>query len=253
MDRIIRCQTCHIGFPKLGRLTPEMRLENHANIIHEHKCHECGAVFVSDAHIKYHLKYVHDNKCLHCHSYCGGDCSETYGRAMETNEQSQNDKITIVEETEIELEELVEEKINEHLDAVQNIATSIDIGYSDFEAEKWCKLIYFPSPMTPKRNLSQKILWWMCLESYESSVDAQTLDARSLEVERCAYKGCGYTFLDIHSHYWQFHPEFSKPNTKTPNLTNGTVTGKGFKEIHMDQKGSNPVEETESVDMVIPR
>ena len=77
---------------------------------------------------------------------------------METNKQSQNDKITIVKETETELEELVEEKINEHLDAVQNIATSINIGYSDFEAEKWCKLIYFPTPMTPKRNLSQEIL-----------------------------------------------------------------------------------------------
>ena len=154
MDRIIRCQTCHIGFPKLGRLTPEMRLEIHANTPHESKCLECGAFFVSDAHIKYHLKYVHDNKCLHCHSYYGGDCSETYGRAMETNEQSQIDKITIVEETETELEELVEEKINEHLDAVENIATGIDIGYSDFEVEKWCKLIYFPTPMTPKKNLS---------------------------------------------------------------------------------------------------
>ena len=98
---------------------------------------------------------------------------------METNEQSQIDKITIVKETETELEELVEEKINEHLDAVENIATSINIGYSDFEAEKWCKLIYFPSPMTPKRNLSQKILWWICMENYESSLDAKTLDARN--------------------------------------------------------------------------
>ena len=153
---------------------------------------------------------------------------------METNEQSQNDKITIVEETETELEELVEEKINEPLDRVQNIATSINIGYSDFEAEKWCKLIYFPTPMTHKRNLSQEILRWMCLES--------------LEVESCAYRRCGHTFLDIHSHYWQFHPEFIKPNTKTANHTKGTVTGKGFQKVHMDQIGSNLEEETESVD-----
>ena len=34
--------------------------------------------------------------------------------------------------------------------------------------------------------------------------------------------------------------------------TNGTVTGKGIQKVHMDQKGSNPVEETESVDMVKP-
>ena len=147
---------------------------------------------------------------------------------MATNEQSQIEKITIVEETEAELEELVKEKINGHLDAVQNIATSIDIGYSDFEAEKWCKLIYFQSPMTPKKNLSQRILWWICLESLEASLDAQILDAGSLEVERCTYQRCGYTFLDIHSHYWQYHPKFIKPNTKMANRTPNTATETGF-------------------------
>ena len=55
---------------------------------------------------------------------------------MATNKQSQIEKITIVEETEAELEELVREKIDEHLDAVQNIANSIDTGYSNFEVEK---------------------------------------------------------------------------------------------------------------------
>ena len=58
MDRIKRCQTCHIGFPKLGRLKPEMRLENHANIPHESKCLECGGLFVSDAHVRYHLTII---------------------------------------------------------------------------------------------------------------------------------------------------------------------------------------------------
>ena len=111
MDRIKRCQICHIGSPRLGRLTPEMRLKNHTNIPHKNKCFECGGLFISEAHVHYHLKYVHDTQCLHCHSYCGGDCSETYGRAMETNEQSQIEKITIVEETEAELKELVEEKL----------------------------------------------------------------------------------------------------------------------------------------------
>ena len=139
MDRIKRCQICHIGSPRLGRLTPEMRLKNHTNIPHKNKCFERGGLFISEANVHYHLKYVHDTQCLHCNTYCGGECSETYGRAMATNEQSQIEKITIVEETEAELEELVKEKINGHLDAVQNIATSIDIGYSDFEAEKWCK------------------------------------------------------------------------------------------------------------------
>ena len=46
---------------------------------------------------------------MHCNTYCGGACSETYGRAMATNKQSQIDKINIVEETEVELEEIKEE------------------------------------------------------------------------------------------------------------------------------------------------
>ena len=190
MEGTKRCQTCHVGFPKLGSLPSEMRLKNHANTPHRSQCFECGAFFVSDAHVRYHLKYVHDNKCLHCHSYCNSNCSETYGIAMESDEQGQNEKETVVEETEVGLEKLVEELTIEHLEAVQNIATSIDTGYNDFEAEKWCKLIYFPSPMTPKRNLSQKVLWWICMENYESSLDTQTLDARRLEVERRAYKNC---------------------------------------------------------------
>ena len=74
-------------------------------------------------------------------------------------EKGQNEKKTAVEDTEIGLEKLVEELTIEHLDAVQNIATTIDTGYGDFEAEKWCKLIYFPTPMMPKRNLSRKVLW----------------------------------------------------------------------------------------------
>ena len=184
--RIKRCQICHIGFLRLGRLTPEMRLKNNANIPHNSKCFECGGVFISEAHVRFHLKYNHDTHCLHCNTYCGGACSEAYGRAMAMNKQSQIEKITIVEETEAELEELVREKIDEHLDAVQNIANSIDTGYSNFEVEKCCRWIYFPTPMTHQRMLSQEILWWMALESYESAVDAQTLDARKMEIKTCA-------------------------------------------------------------------
>ena len=52
------------------------------------------------------------------------------------------------------------------------MATSIDTGYTDIEAEKWCKLLYFPSPMIPERNVSKKVLSWMYMGSYESSIDA---------------------------------------------------------------------------------
>ena len=139
----------------------------------------------------------------------------------------------------------------EHLDAVQNMATNIDTGYSDFEAEKWCKLIYFPSPMTPKRNLSKKVLWWIYMENYESSLDTQTLDVKRLEIEKCAYMNCGFTFLDIHSHYWQFHPEYIKPNMRMTNYTKNTVTG--LQKFNMGQLGSNQEEKTDSVDTAKPQ
>ena len=84
---------------------------------------------------------------------------------------------------------MVEELTTNHLVDVQNMVMSIDTGYSDFEAEKWCKLFYFPSPMIPERNVSRRLLWWMYMESYESSIDAQTLDVKRLE---------------IHTHFWIF-------------------------------------------------
>ena len=40
-----------------------------------------------------------------------------------------------------------------------------------------------------------------------------------------------------------------KPNTKQANQTNEKVTGKGVQKVHMSQKGSNQLEETESVEM----
>ena len=185
---------------------------------------------------------------MHCNTYCGRACSETYGRAMATNKQSQIDKINIVEETEVELEELVREKIgDEHLNAVQNIVSSIDTGYSNFEVEKWCRWIYFPTPMTHQKMLSQEILWWMSLDSYESAVDAQMIDAREIEIETCAYKDCGYLFVDIQCHYWQFHPQFIKPNTNQANLTNEKVTEKKLPEVQEAHKESNQSEGTESV------
>ena len=68
--------------------------------------------------------------------------SSDYGRGW-------NEKNKDVEDSEERLEKLIEELTIEHLDAVQNIATTIDAGHSDLEAEKWYKLIYFPSNMMP--------------------------------------------------------------------------------------------------------
>ena len=164
--KIKRCHICHIGFLGIGKLTSKIRLENHLNVLHNTKFRECGKNFISEVHLRNHLRYSHDNECMHCNSYCGGTCSEKYGRAMSMDKRNQVAKINIVEETEVELEELVREKIgDEHLNAVQNIASNIDTGYSNFEVEKWCRWIYFPTPMTHQKMLSQEILWWMSLES----------------------------------------------------------------------------------------
>ena len=54
----------------------------------------------------------------------------------------------------------------------------------------------------------------MYMEAYESSIDAQTLDVKRLEIQQCTYLNCGYTFLDIYCHYWQFHANYIKPNMK---------------------------------------
>ena len=53
--------------------------------------------------------------------------------------------------------------------------------------------------------------------------------------------------MDIQSHYWQFHPQFIKPNTKQVNQTDEKGTEKGVQEVHMNQKGSNQLEDIESV------
>ena len=183
MERTKRCMVCDLGFPKVGSLTPEIRLQQHETTPHRSRCLECGIYFVSNAHVKYHLRYGHDNKCLHCHSYCDSNCSETYGLAKELAgsremEEGRKEKNKTVKDTEVGLEKLVENLTTEHLDSVQNFATTIDIGYEDFEAEKWCKLIYFPSPIMPKSNLSRNLFWWIYMENYEASLDTQTLDIK---------------------------------------------------------------------------
>ena len=106
-------------------------------------------------------------------------------------EMGQIEKMTAVKDAETGLEEVVKGLTTNHLDDVQNMAVSIDTGYSDFEAEKWCKFFYFPSPMLPERNVSRRVLWWMYMEAYKSSIDAETLDVKRLEIQQCAYLNSG--------------------------------------------------------------
>ena len=46
------------------------------------------------------------------------------------------------------------------------MAASVDTGYTGLEAEQWSKLLYFPSPMMPERNVSKEVMSWMHMGSY---------------------------------------------------------------------------------------
>ena len=72
-------------------------------------------------------------------------------------EEERIEKNIIVKDTEIMLERLIGELTAEHLETVQNFAATIDVGYEYFEADTWCRLLYFPSPIMPKRNLSKNL------------------------------------------------------------------------------------------------
>ena len=175
MEKIRKCVICELGFPKVGSLTPEARLQQHEKIPHRSQCAECGMDFVSSAHVKFHLKYSHDSKCQHCYTYCDSSCSEYYALAKESAgsrvmEESKEDKNSNVRDTEVEPARLVGELTADHVDTIQNFAETLDVGYEDFEAETWCRLIYFPSPTMPKRNLSSSLYWWVYLDTYEASL-----------------------------------------------------------------------------------
>ena len=222
--KIERCHICFIGFLDIGELTSEIRLINHLNMLHNTKCRECGTNFISEIHLRYHLKYTHDIECMHCNTYGGGTCSEKYGRAMSMDKQNQIAKIEIIKETEAELGEVVKKKIGaKHLNALEHIASNIDIGNGDFEIEKLCRWIYVPTPINPQRMLDQEISTWVNLDTYEAAIDAQ-IDAKEIEIETCAYRECGYLFVDIQYHYWQYHPQFIKPNTNRAGMTNEIIT-----------------------------
>ena len=112
MEEIRKCVICELGFPKVGSLTPEIRLQQHERTLHRNRCAECDLVFVSRAHVKFHLRYSHDSKCQHCYSYCDSSCSGFYGLAKEAAgseamEEEKIEKNITVKDTEVILEKLI--------------------------------------------------------------------------------------------------------------------------------------------------
>ena len=166
MEKDKECCKCGIGFPQIGTITSEERLREHEKTPHEVQCRECGTFFVSDVHVKYHLGFNHDTRCVDCYSYCERSCSEKYAlkaelAGKEEMEMGLAEKKTAIADAEAELEDLVEGLTNSHKETFQNMATSVDTGYSGPEAEQWSKLQYFPCPMIPEKDVSRDVMSWI--------------------------------------------------------------------------------------------
>ena len=206
-EKVNRCSICQLGFVKIGNLSSEKRLEDHLGTTHSHKCRECNKDFVSEIHLQYHLRYSHDVVCMHCNSYCGDVCSEKFGEAMSMDRRNEIAKKEVITDTEAELKDVVEKKIgDEHIYAMEHITGMIDKVYDNIEIAKLCRWIYLPTPMIPPKVLSQEILRWMTMDNYEAAIDSQIEDAQKMQIEKCAYRNCGFLFVDIQFHYWQYHP-----------------------------------------------
>ena len=110
--------------------------------------------------------------------------------------------IQVITDTEAELEDVVEKKISdEHIYAMEHITGIIDRGYNDIEIKKLCRWIYLPTPMIPPKILSQEILRWMTMDNYEAAIDSQMEDTQEMQIEKCAYRNCGFLFVNIQFHY----------------------------------------------------
>ena len=157
-------------------------------------------------------------------------------------------KIEVIDETENVPGNVVRKKIGDkHLYAMEHIASNIDIGYDNFEIEKLCRWIYLPTPMIPPKVLSQEILWWMIMDNYEATIDSQMEDAQEMQIEKCAYRNCGFLFVDIQFHYWQYHPQHIRPNMNQAGMIDKKDTEDKLQEVQEPYEKSDQVEDRDSV------
>ena len=109
MGEISKCEKCELGFPSVGSLKSEARLQQHKRTPHRIPCGEYYLVFISMTHVRFHLHYTHDCWCPHCYTFCEGSCSGYYGLATEAAgseamEAEEMDKNSIIKDTETTLE-----------------------------------------------------------------------------------------------------------------------------------------------------
>ena len=111
-ETVNRCSICQLRFVKIWNLSSVKRLEDHSGTIHSQKCRECNKDFVSGIHLQYHLRYSHDVVCMYCNSYCGDMCSEKFAEAMCMDKGNEAAKKEVIADTEAELENVVENRID---------------------------------------------------------------------------------------------------------------------------------------------
>ena len=114
MGKVSKCDKCELGFPSIGSLESEARVQRHEKIPHMIPCGKCDSMFISMTHRNFHLYFTHECQCPHCYKFCDGRCSGLYGVATETAgrkamEAMKLDKNSAIEDTERMLEKMVEE------------------------------------------------------------------------------------------------------------------------------------------------
>ena len=151
MGKVIRCDTCELGFPSIGSLKSEARMKQHKKTPHKIACGECKLMFISTTHLRFHLLFTHDGRCSYCFRFCEGKCSRIYGVAIETAGKEamkamELDKNSTIEELEATLEKMVGKITVDNVEIVQKYANCVDAGYEGHETDAWNMLIYYPSP-----------------------------------------------------------------------------------------------------------
>ena len=105
MGKVSNCDKCELGFPSIGSLESEARVQRHKKIPHRIPCGKCDSMFISMTHRNFHLYFTHECQCPHCYKFSDGRCSVIYGVAAEKEgrramEAMKQERISTINDTE---------------------------------------------------------------------------------------------------------------------------------------------------------
>ena len=92
----------------------------------------------------------------------------------------------------------------------------------------------------------------MTLDNYEGAIDNQLQDAKKMQIEKCAYRNCGFLFVDIRLHYWQMHPEHIRPSMNRVSMNDKRDTEDEHQEVQKPC-GRETLWETTGLSNIEPR